>query len=70
MRRPLVTAELAALHLATTYGLQVTPATIRKWAARGHFPSHGARGSRHCYDLEEVQHFAEHHRVDTQFVAH
>jgi hypothetical protein len=51
-----VTAEMAAVHLQMQ-GFLISPATIRKWAQRGHVRSDGPRGSR--YDLWSVQEWAE-----------
>lgn len=43
----LVTSELAAEWLRSTYGVQITAAAIRQWARRGHL--------RQRYDLFEVE---------------
>ena len=69
MRRVLVNAELAALHIETAFGVLVAPATIRQWARRGAFPSHGKRGSKNCYDLDEVETYVRAMRRKAQNVA-
>jgi hypothetical protein len=42
-----VTSELAAYWLRSTYGVQITAATIRQWARRGYL--------HHRYELHEVE---------------
>lgn len=51
-RRHLINANDAATHLRRAYGVRLSPATIRQWAARGHIKTHGFHRER--YDLREV----------------
>lgn len=51
-RFPLINASDAVHELRRTWGVQLTPATIRQWAARGHIGSHSLRRER--YDLREI----------------
>lgn len=56
--RHLVNAGDAVLELRRTYGVQLSPVTIRQWAARRHIGSYGH--GRERYDLREI---IEHARV-------
>ncbi len=49
---PLINASDAVLELRRTYGVRLSPVTIRQWAARKHIGSYGFRRER--YDLREV----------------
>lgn len=51
-RRHLINARDAVTHLRRAYGLRLSPATIRQWAARDHIGSHSFRRER--YDLREI----------------
>ncbi len=51
-RYPLVNATDATIHLRRAYGVRLSPATIRKWAARHHITTHGL--GRERYDLREI----------------
>jgi hypothetical protein len=51
-RRHLVNATDAVIHLRRAYGVRLSPATIRQWAARNHIGSHSFRRER--YDLREI----------------
>jgi hypothetical protein len=51
-RRHLINASDAATHLRRAYGVRLSPATIRQWAARGHIGSHSLKRER--YDLREI----------------
>lgn len=55
-RRYLVNATDAVIHLRRAYGLRLSPATIRQWAARKHIGSHSFRRER--YDLREIERHA------------
>lgn len=50
--RHLINATDAVIHLRRAYGLRLSPATIRQWAARKHIGTHSLRRER--YDLREV----------------
>jgi hypothetical protein len=45
----LVTAELAALYVRTTWKIPTEPTTVRSWASRKRISNHGAR-----FDLNEI----------------
>lgn len=51
-RRHLINATDAVIHLRRAYGVRLSPATIRQWAARNHIGSHSFRRER--YDLREI----------------
>lgn len=55
-QRHLVNATDAIIHLRRAYGLRLSPATIRQWAARKHIGSHSFRRER--YDLREIEEHA------------
>lgn len=51
-KRYLINATDAVTHLRRAYGIRLSPATIRQWAARDHIGSHSLRRER--YDLREI----------------
>lgn len=53
-RKRLVDSTVAALYLARTYGLDISPITIRSWATRGHIARYGSGRHGAHYDLNEV----------------
>ena len=57
-RRNLINASDAVLELRRTYGVRLSPVTIRQWAARKHIGSHSLRRER--YDLREIVRHAQH----------
>ena len=56
-RRFLINATDAAIELRRTYGIQLSPVTIRQWAARKRIGSYGFRRER--YDLREIVDYAQ-----------
>jgi hypothetical protein len=48
-RKRLVNANIAALYIQQTFGIPISPTTIRSWANRGHITSYEGQ-----YDLNEV----------------
>jgi hypothetical protein len=48
-RKRLVNANIAALYIQQTFGIPISPTTIRSWANRGHITSYDGQ-----YDLNEV----------------
>lgn len=58
-RKRLVDATLAALHIKMTYGVSLSPVTIRSWAKRGRITRHPPEGNtRSRFDLVEVDRYA------------
>lgn len=53
-RKRLVDSTVAALYLAKTYGLDVSPITIRSWGTRGHVTRYGDGRRGAHYDLNEI----------------
>lgn len=53
-RKRLVDSTVAALYLAKTYGLTLSPAAIRQWGTRGHITRYGTGRHGPHYDLNEI----------------
>jgi len=66
-RPALAGIDVAALHMARTYGPDTSDATVRRWRGRirvwairyaGEVGDHGREGRRRVYDLAELQQVA------------
>lgn len=67
-RVALAEIDVAALHLARTYGQKTDPVALRQWAGRirlwahrypAEITDHGRVGRRRQYDLQELQRVAD-----------